>query len=201
MESGTKLVIPPINQRFSKPPKTCDIYFFKRKTRSHSAAMIRLISILNPFWIFVWNNNSGGWILLHGFALFICQKPHFLGLWFDIVCKNPIGCMYPFRRWNGFRKGLALLTIPHVFRYIGLSFLITGVTTSPLDSRFAAPAAYGDLIAAVLALAAVMALLFKSRYSVSFVWIFVEEKALRKSLPGYAEYMVKIRYRLIPFVW
>jgi len=88
-----------------------------------------------------------------------------------------------------------------VFRYIGLSFLITGVTTSPLDSRFAAPAAYGDLIAAVLALAAVMALLFKSRYSVSFVWIFVEEKALRKSLPGYAEYMVKIRYRLIPFVW
>jgi len=109
--------------------------------------------------------------------------------------------LIPWLKDNSFHKGLALLTIPHVFRYIGLSFLITGVTTSPLDSRFAAPAAYGDLIAAVLALAAVMALLFKSRYSVSFVWIFVEEKALRKSLPGYAEYMAKIRYRLIPFVW
>jgi len=80
--------------------------------------------------------------------------------------------LIPWLKDNPFHKGLALLTIPHVFRYIGLSFLITGVTTSPLDSRFAAPAAYGDLIAAVLALAAVMALLFKSRYSVSFVWIF-----------------------------
>ena len=49
-----------------------------------------------------------------------------------------------------FHKGLALLTVPHVFRTIGLSLLITGVTHSPLDSRFANPAAYGDLIAAVL---------------------------------------------------
>ena len=56
--------------------------------------------------------------------------------------------LIPWLKDNPFHKGLALLTIPHVFRYIGLSFLITGVTTSPLDSRFAAPAAYGDLIAA-----------------------------------------------------
>jgi hypothetical protein len=59
--------------------------------------------------------------------------------------------LIPWLKNNPFHKGLALLTIPHVFRYIGLSFLITGVTTSPLDPRFAAPAAYGDLIAAVLA--------------------------------------------------
>ena len=31
--------------------------------------------------------------------------------------------------------------------------------------------------------------------------IVIEEKALRESLPGYAEYMAKIRYRLIPFIW
>lgn len=31
--------------------------------------------------------------------------------------------------------------------------------------------------------------------------IVIEEKALRESLPGYAEYMAKIRYRLLPFVW
>ncbi len=80
--------------------------------------------------------------------------------------------LIPWLKDNPFYKGLALLTIPHVFRYIGLSFLITGVTTFPLDPRFATPAAYGDLIAAVLALVAVMALLFKSRYSVSIVWIF-----------------------------
>jgi hypothetical protein len=79
--------------------------------------------------------------------------------------------LIPWLKDNPFHKGLALLTIPHVFRYIGLSILITGVTTSPLDPRFAAPAAYGDLIAAVLALIAVMALLFKSRYSVLLLWI------------------------------
>ncbi|MBA7485177.1 hypothetical protein ES707_20712 [subsurface metagenome] len=31
--------------------------------------------------------------------------------------------------------------------------------------------------------------------------VFVEEKTLRETLPGYIEYMVKVPYRLIPFVW
>jgi protein-S-isoprenylcysteine O-methyltransferase Ste14 len=31
--------------------------------------------------------------------------------------------------------------------------------------------------------------------------IVVEEKTLRETLPGYTEYMTKVRYRLIPFVW
>lgn len=31
--------------------------------------------------------------------------------------------------------------------------------------------------------------------------ILVEEKTLRETLPGYIEYMAKVRYRLIPFVW
>jgi protein-S-isoprenylcysteine O-methyltransferase Ste14 len=38
-------------------------------------------------------------------------------------------------------------------------------------------------------------------FVVVVIRIFVEEKALRKSLPGYTDYMAKIRYRLIPFVW
>ena len=85
-----------------------------------------------------------------------------------------IGCFWiiPWLKNYPFYKGLALLTIPHIFRYIGLSFLITGVTTSPLDSRFATSAAYGDLLAAVLALVAVVALLGKLRYAISLVWIF-----------------------------
>lgn len=29
----------------------------------------------------------------------------------------------------------------------------------------------------------------------------LEERALRKELPGYAAYMVEVKYRLIPFVW
>ena len=92
--------------------------------------------------------------------------------------------LIPWLKDNPFHKGLALLTIPHVFRYVGLSFLITGVTTSPLDPRFAAPAAYGDLIAALLALFAVMALLFKSRYSISLVLIF--------NILGFIDFLVAV---------
>ena len=90
----------------------------------------------------------------------------------------------PWLKDNPFHQGLALLTIPHVFRYIGLSFLITGVTNSPLDPRFATPAAYGDLIAAILALIALTALLAKSRYSVLFVWIF--------NIAGFADFLVAV---------
>jgi hypothetical protein len=92
--------------------------------------------------------------------------------------------LIPWLKINPFHKGLALLTIPHVFRYIGLSFLITGVTSSPLDPRFASPAAYGDLLAAVLALVAVMALLMKSRYSVSLLWIF--------NILGFIDFLVAV---------
>ena len=46
----------------------------------------------------------------------------------------------------------------HGTRYIGLAFLISGVTAEPLDPRFAGPAAYGDLLAAALALVALLAL-------------------------------------------
>lgn len=33
------------------------------------------------------------------------------------------------------------------------------------------------------------------------VRLFLEERFLRRELPGYAEYMQRVRYRLIPFVW
>lgn len=29
----------------------------------------------------------------------------------------------------------------------------------------------------------------------------LEENLLRKELPGYAEYMTNVRYRIIPYVW
>ena len=40
------------------------------------------------------------------------------------------------------RDHLAALILPHVFRYIGLSFLVTGVTAQSRDPRFAEPAAW-----------------------------------------------------------
>jgi protein-S-isoprenylcysteine O-methyltransferase Ste14 len=34
------------------------------------------------------------------------------------------------------------------------------------------------------------------------IWrILDEEKLLKKDLPGYAEYLKKVRYRLVPYIW
>ena len=51
----------------------------------------------------------------------------------------------------------------HLFRYIGLAFLVPGVVGPDLPAAFAAPAAYGDLGAMALAWVALMA--GSSRYS------------------------------------
>jgi len=58
----------------------------------------------------------------------------------------------------------------HAFRFAGLSFLIPGVVSPELPAAFARPAAYGDLTAAILALAALGTL--KSRPGVVLIWAF-----------------------------
>ena len=50
------------------------------------------------------------------------------------------------------REALFWLTVPHAFRHIGMVFLVPGVLAQPLPDDFAIPAAYGDLLAGVLAL-------------------------------------------------
>jgi hypothetical protein len=50
-----------------------------------------------------------------------------------------------------------LLTL-HSFRFIGLAFLVTGVVSPDLPSSFARSAAYGDVIAATLALLSLLSL-------------------------------------------
>lgn len=64
------------------------------------------------------------------------------------------------------------LLLLHSFRHIGLAFLVVGVTAQPLDSRFAEPAAYGDLLAAVLALVALWAVRSNWSVALSLVWLF-----------------------------
>ncbi len=46
---------------------------------------------------------------------------------------------------------LKLLTAPHFFRYLGTTFLIVGLVVHKLPAAFANPAAFGDLITALLA--------------------------------------------------
>jgi hypothetical protein len=70
-------------------------------------------------------------------------------------------------------SALALLVAPHMFfRFIGLSFLVPGVVSASLPSAFAVPAAYGDLVAGVLAIVATLALTKRASWAAALVWLF-----------------------------
>ena len=62
-----------------------------------------------------------------------------------------------------------LLTL-HAFRFIGLSFLIPGVVSPDLPATFAVSAAYGDIVAAILALVSLAAL--GTSLGIPLVWVF-----------------------------
>lgn len=73
---------------------------------------------------------------------------------------------------------LAPILLFHSFRHVGMAFLVPGVTAESLDARFATPAAYGDLLAAGLALLALLALRFRWPAALFLVWIFNLEGTL-----------------------
>jgi len=58
----------------------------------------------------------------------------------------------------------------HLFRYIGLAFIVPGVVSPNLQAAFAAPTAYGDLVSMALAWVALMT--GSSRYSRFAIWAF-----------------------------
>ena len=70
------------------------------------------------------------------------------------------------------REALFWLTLPHAFRYIGMVFLVPGVVAQSLPDYFAIPAAYGDLLAAALALLALIALRNRLVIAVGAVCLF-----------------------------
>jgi len=71
---------------------------------------------------------------------------------------------------------LKTLTAVHFFRYFGTTFLMVGLVTHKLPAGFADPAAFGDLIALVLAYIAFSGLqrsqTNKSKPQLTPVWIF-----------------------------
>jgi hypothetical protein len=67
-------------------------------------------------------------------------------------------------------EALRPLLVLHSFRFIGLAFVVPGVVSPDVPSAFAHPAAYGDFIAAILALFSL--LLLPSAAGVAAAWIF-----------------------------
>jgi hypothetical protein len=60
----------------------------------------------------------------------------------------------------------------HSFRHLGLMFLAPGARYAWIPPGFAYPAAFGDLLAALLALAAIPAVAGNARGSRLLVWLF-----------------------------
>ena len=81
--------------------------------------------------------------------------------------------VWPWLRMMIRKDSLIKLVAPHMFfRFIGLSFIIPGVVSSLLPSAFAVPAAYGDLIAGILAVIATIGLAKRTTWAIIVVWIF-----------------------------
>src|SRR5262245_45802727 len=81
--------------------------------------------------------------------------------------------LWPRLRIMDRKAALTYLVAPHMFfRFIGLSFLIPGVVSPMLPAAFAVPAGYGDLIAGLLAIIAVIALSKLARGAIPLVWLF-----------------------------
>src|SRR5262249_45269545 len=78
--------------------------------------------------------------------------------------------LWPALRSQPRARALRPLLLLHSFRFIGLAFLVPGVVSPDLPGAFARPAAYGDLIAAVLALLALAGL--RSGLGIVLVWVF-----------------------------
>jgi hypothetical protein len=78
--------------------------------------------------------------------------------------------LWPALRSQSRVRALRPLLLLHSFRFIGLAFLVPGVVSPDLPAALARPAAYGDLIAAVLALLALSGL--QSSLGIVLVWVF-----------------------------
>jgi hypothetical protein len=78
--------------------------------------------------------------------------------------------IWPELRTRSRIEALQPLLVLHGFRFIGLSFLVPGVVSPDLPIAFARDAAYGDIVAAILALLALSAL--RSGVGIALVWVF-----------------------------
>jgi hypothetical protein len=86
------------------------------------------------------------------------QTGFFVSIAFSVVAWSIVGFRYIWPRLSALDKSEALRPILslHAFRFLGLSFLIPGVVAPDLPQAFAHPAAYGDIVAATLALVSLL---------------------------------------------
>jgi hypothetical protein len=96
----------------------------------------------------------------------------FVSIAFSFIAWGIITARYvwPELRLRPRAEALRPLLMLHSFRFIGLAFLVPGVVSPGLPAAFAQSAGYGDIIAAILAVLAVLSL--PSAAGVVIAWIF-----------------------------
>jgi hypothetical protein len=70
------------------------------------------------------------------------------------------------------RTVLLPILLLHAFRHLGLMFLAPGAVYAGIPPQFTYPAAFGDLLTAVLALVAIPAVAARARGAKALVWLF-----------------------------
>jgi hypothetical protein len=100
------------------------------------------------------------------------QLCFFVSIAFSLIVWGIVTARYvwPELRLRERSEALRPLLILHSFRFIGLAFIVPGVVSPDLPPAFAHSAAYGDIIAAVLALLSL--LLLPRRAGLAVSWIF-----------------------------
>jgi len=100
------------------------------------------------------------------------QLSFFVSIAFSLIVWGVITTRYiwPALRVRQRDEALRPLLILHGFRFIGLAFLVPGVVSPDLPPAFAHSAAYGDIIAAILALLSLISL--PGAAGVVMAWIF-----------------------------
>jgi hypothetical protein len=96
----------------------------------------------------------------------------FVSIAFSFIAWGIVTARYiwPELRLRERAEALPPLLILHSFRFIGLAFLVPGVVSPDLPRAFAHSAAYGDIIAAILALFSLY--LLPSAAGVAVAWLF-----------------------------
>jgi len=95
-----------------------------------------------------------------------------IGVAFGFLAWGVVAGLYIWPQLRNRTRSEALrpLLVLHGFRFIGLAFMVPGVVSPDLPVAFARGAAYGDLVAAVLALSALAAL--PSTLGIALAWFF-----------------------------
>jgi hypothetical protein len=100
------------------------------------------------------------------------QLAFFASIVFSFIAWSIVTARYiwPELRLRPRAEAMRPLLMLHSFRFVGLAFLVPGVASADLPVAFSHAAAYGDLIAATLAVLALLSL--PRRAGVGIAWIF-----------------------------